>query len=398
MKQTIGRFVILLVAVIAAAGGGYWFGVKHPHESADAESATTQAKEEEKPVGEVETMVLTKGSISETITAYGTITAEPGNVKVISVPFESRVVHIAAAPGEKVEAGAEVVKVEASPDALVALQDAKNAVAATTNDLKQAEQRMNDHLATNQEISQAKQALQSAQLKLDSLVQRGVGESHLLKAEAGGVISKVDAQEGQIIPAGGPLVEIAAADRIQAVLGVQPEFAGALQRDQAVHLFPANRTGGEAIEGKIRLISQRVDPATRLVSVTVALPADSHLMLESFITGEIVRASADGFVLPRAAALPEEDGSYAIFTVKDKHAVKHDVKLGLTDAGNVQVIGEGLAEGDVVVIAGNYQLEDGMEVEVKEPTTEPSTEPKTAVSEKSEVPTKGTTKESEEKP
>jgi len=112
------------------------------------------------------------------------------------------------------------------------------------------------------------------------------------------------------------------------------------------------------------MIGERVDPLTRMVEVRVALPADSKLMLESFVTATLNRPSVEGFVVPREAALPNDDGSYTLFTVRDHHAAAHTVKRGVEGHQLVQVIGEDLKAGDSVVVRGNYLLEDGSEVEV----------------------------------
>lgn len=384
--KSIGGLLLLLVVAAAAAGGGYWYALHRGGEAkaeanSHAETEASQPAEEDKPVVPVTTVPLARRTIIETVTAYGTVAAQPGEVRALSVPFESRVVRVPAVPGQTVAPGAEIVHVEASPDALVALQEAKVAVEAATRDLKQAEERFAAHLATNQELSTARQAVTIAQLKLDSLVQRGVGQPHHLKSDIAGIITKVDVQEGQIVPAGGPLLELAAQDRVEVRLGVDPADADALKPGQAIQLLrtdrPAAAGATDSIDGHVRLVEQRVDPATRLVPVAVTLPPDTHPLLDSFVTGQIVRASADALVVPCGAVLPDEDGTYVLYTLKDKHAARHTVRLGLQDDHDVQVIADDLHDGDPVVVTGNYLLADGMEVEVKEPATGPTTEPAT---------------------
>jgi RND family efflux transporter MFP subunit len=379
--------MILLLIVAAGAGyGGYWYAQHHgtvetaekPESKSEGESASAQPAEDEKPVVPVTTTALARRTISETVTVYGTVVTQPGEVRALSVPFESRVTRILVAPGQPVSPGTEVAQVESSPDALVALQEAKNAVDASTRDLNQTRQRFNDHLATNQELSQSQQALTSAKLKLDSLTQRGVGQSRTLKSDLPAIVSKVDVQEGQIVPAGTPLVELAAQNRIEVRFGVDPADAPALKPNQPLALRLTDHTTSDAIEGHVRLIEQRVDPATRLVPVSVSLPQGTHLLLDSFVTADLTRASADALVASRNAVLPDDDGRYTLFTVKDNRAVKHTVRVGIQSDRDVQVLADDLKEGDPVVTTGNYILTDGMQVEVKEPTTEPATEPAAA--------------------
>src|SRR5207248_2928236 len=144
-----------------------------------------------------------------------------------------------------------------------------------------------------------------------------------LHSPAAGIVSKVDVQEGQIVPAGAPLVEIATGERIEVALGVEPPDALALKKGQAVELTPIGRATTQPVAGQIRVIGQRVDPTSRLVNVLVTLPAQSHLMLETFVAGKLTKATTQALLVPRGALLPQEDGGYALFTVKDGHAVKH---------------------------------------------------------------------------
>ena len=75
-------------------------------------------------------------------------------------------------------------------------------------------------------------------------------------------------------------------------------------------------------------------------------------------------ATSNARFIPRAAALPNESRSYDVFTVANNKAVKHTVKIGVQNPNEVQVIATDLHEGDSVVTVGNYELEDGMAVEV----------------------------------
>jgi membrane fusion protein (multidrug efflux system) len=54
-----------------------------------------------------------------------------------------------------------------------------------------------------------------------------------------------------------------------------------------------------------------------------------------------------------------------VFTVANNRAVRHTVKIGAGNPKEVQLIAEDLREGDPVVTVGNYELEDGMAVEIK---------------------------------
>jgi len=171
----------------------------------------------------------------------------------------------------------------------------------------------------------------------------------------------VDVQEGQIVPAGGPLVEIATGSRIVARLGVEPSDINGISPGAKVALTEVAGQSPQVVEGKVDLITKRVNPDTRLVDVFVSLPKDAGLILEGYVRGELVTASSEGLIVPREAVLSKDDG-YGLFTIKDGRAVEHTVSVGLQNDREALVKGEGLKPGDSVVVVGNYELEDGMAV------------------------------------
>lgn len=367
--KSITTWVLVLFLIAIAGGVGFWLG----HRSAGGDKEETGAKEAEpKPVAPVSVAPIRKAAISDDIIAYGSIVAPTSEVQVVSVPFESRVVKTLVAPGEPVTAGQPLIEVEASAATTLALQDARNALDAAKRDLDLVQQRFQQKLATNSELFTAQNTLKSAQAHLQSLEKAGAGGRDQLKAEAAGIVSKIDVQAGQVVPIGGPLVEVASQNQIEAKLGVEPDDAGALSAGQEVQLTPVENPGAEPVKGKVRLVGRLVDPTSKLIDVMVTLPPDSKLLLDSFVTGKLSRASAEGLLVPREAALPSEDEGYELFTVKDGHAVKHAVKIGVQNNEQVQVIADDLKEGDLAVVTGNYELEDGMQVNAQPASTQPA--------------------------
>ena len=134
--------------------------------------------------------------------------------------------------------------------------------------------------------------------------------------------------------------------------------------DQPITIFPVNNPDQPEVKASVRLITRRIDPTTRLVDVYVALPHGTKLLLDGFVRGDFARTAEDSLVIPRSAVLPEEEGGFQIFTVENNHAKKHLVKLGVQNEKEVQIVTPDLKEGDRVVTVGNYELQDGMAVEM----------------------------------
>jgi membrane fusion protein, multidrug efflux system len=351
-----GRIIALIVILALILAVAVW-RLYHP------EVAKT-AGELSGPVAQVQTAPIREGVMNENIAAYGSVIPAAGAVQSVSVPFESQVVQIMVNQGQKVSKGNDLLEIKPSPDTALQLEQAGQAYDLARQSLSYMERKFELKLATNDQVLQVKQALQQAQSRLESLKKRGVGAPRIIHADVGGLIKKVFAQEGAIVPAGNPLLEIVAQNRLEVRLGVEPDDINRVAPNQPVSLTRVNVPKAPAVTGHIRKISYGLDPATRLVDVFVTIPASAEFLLGESTSGAITVATAQGLIVPHAAVLPEGQG-YSLFTIKDNRAVKHQVQVGLRNDQEVEVKGAGLQAGESVVVLGNYELKNGMAVKVE---------------------------------
>ncbi len=309
-------------------------------------------------------MLLRKGVINEVLTVYGSVVPAPGALKTLSVPYESQVKRILVSKGQQVSEGEPLVEVEPSPDTYLQLRQARDNAQVARQSLDYMQRRFDLKLATNDQLLQAKQAFSQAQLTLQSMVDRGVDGRKELKSDIAGLVAQIFVQEGAIVPAGQRMMETVAQGRLEIRLGVEPEDISHVKVGGPVSLSDVNVPVAKATAGRIRTISQAVNPATRLVDVFVEFSSAGSFLMEEYILGRITIASGSGLIAPRSAVLPE-DNHYTLFTVNQQRAVKHEVKVGLENDKEVQVLGPNLKEGQDVVILGNYVLTDGMAVEIQ---------------------------------
>jgi RND family efflux transporter MFP subunit len=371
---------IFMVAALMAGSCavGYFLG----HRGNAAGSQDSDPADAPQPAPMVQTALIRQGHVDRKIVAYGVVTAQSGDVSVLSVPFESRVKKIDVVPGQRLDAGAAVIDLDPSSDSRLELLEAKSAAEAATQDLQQTKARYASHLATNQDLLASQQNLQTATLKLQSLQSEGAGSSKQLKSAAGGLVIRVDAQEGQAIPAGTALVEIAAPAALQVRLGVEPQDASVIHLGDQVSLQEL-RDGSSALAGTVRMVSQQVDPDTRMIDVFVALPSDPTLPMGDYLSGELSVAGADGLVVPLSAVLPDDEG-YSMFTVEQGKAVQHKVSVAAKNDQLAQISGDGLAPGQLIVVSGNLELADGMSIKTdsEEAATAPSSNDQAAEADK----------------
>ncbi|HET6247291.1 MAG TPA: efflux RND transporter periplasmic adaptor subunit [Tepidisphaeraceae bacterium] len=357
--------LLVLIAAAAGAGGGFWFA--HRGATPKPEAGADTSKTEETPVAKVTVAPIRRGTISQNITAYGTISAPANEVRALSVSFESRVAKIWVTPGQAVTEGQPLIDVAASAATTLLVEEAKTNFASAERDYNAVKTRYDQNLATNAELNTAQSALQLAKGRLQSLNQ-GMAGAGTLKSPAAGIVSRIDTQVGQIVPIGGPLLEVASHDKIECRLGIDGRDVAALKMGEEVTLRRVDARDDKPIIGHVAMIGKSVDPATHFVEVIVSLPPDASLFLNGFVTATLsVKDLPDAMIVPRSAVLPGDDGDFEVFTIDDGKAVPHSVKVGIETDDESQIVSDELKAGDNVVIVGNNELEKGMSVTVETP-------------------------------
>ena len=353
-RRILPVFALLAVAALVVR---FWLNPARPEAGPENEAAAEQT------TAFVETAQVVRKTIAEVLTAYGSVIAQPGKLQTVSLPYESRVNHVLAAPGQPVKTGDPLIEIAASPATQLLVNQARSAAELARKELQQTKERFNLKLATNQELNAAQKSATDAELQLASFQKEGADNDGIVRATSEGVVASLSVQDGQLVPAGNALLEIIAKDQVEAKIGVEPVDVGAIVPHMTISLFPVNQPVNHEINGSVRLVTLRIDPTSRLVDVYVTLPADTGLLLDGYLRAEIRRESANTLVVPRSSLLPKDDG-WQVFTIRDGHAVARAVRLGIVSGGDAEVLDSDLQDGEIVVSLGNYELEDGMAVEV----------------------------------
>lgn len=276
--------------------------------------------------------------------------------------------------GSVVRRGQVLMQLDPQDLRLAASQASAALEAARTNrDLAQAELKRYTELRAQNFVSQAvldarRAAFQSAEANMRAAQAAFRGQSNqagyaALVSDIDGVVTAVEAEAGQVVAPGTPVVRVAKAGEKEVVIGVPENRVQAL-RDVtrvAVRLWALP---GQQFSGRIREISPVADPLTRTYAVRVALPgAPASVQLGMTASVQFFdRAAGNQIKLP-LSALFQERGKSAVWVV-EKGAVKLVPVEVAGASGNELVVTSGLQPGQTVVTAGVHQLKAGQKVKV----------------------------------
>jgi len=185
--------------------------------------------------------------------------------------------------------------------------------------------------------------------------QANISARTILRSPFAGVITQVDAAEGESI---GPDQELFAVTDLSEVWVVgniyEKDLARVQLRQQAD--VTTGAYSGEVFSGKITYIGDVFDPATRTVKLRCEVPNPAmRLKLEMFVTMEVpVGTQHRGLTIPASAIQKIGEDSLVFVKISDTQFEKRVVQLRKTGEG-VEVT-EALQPGELVVTQGSFQL------------------------------------------
>lgn len=339
-------------------------------------SACTKPPVAEEPIRSVKVLTVGVDSFRSGYEFSGEIRARTESR--LGFRVAGKIVKRQAEVGQRVKAGAVLAQLDAQ-DYRLATDAARAQVAAaqTNRDLAAADfRRFQDLKAQNfisgAELDRREAALKAAQAQLEQaqaqLAAQGnqTGYANLV-ADVSGVITAVEAEPGQVVSAGAPVVRIAQDGARDVVFSV-PEDKVALMPVGAavsVKVWASDRS----LAGKVREVAASADPVTRtfLVKVALAVPDAQAPALGSTVYVQPQGAGLTGqkvIKLPTSALRQEGKGSSVWLLDKASMTVKSQPVQVATADGNEAVIAAGVEPGQLVVSAGVHVLQPGQKVSI----------------------------------
>ena len=281
-----------------------------------------------------------------------------------------------AEAGQRVRAGDVLAQLDPQDYQLSADAARAQVVAASTNrdlaaaDLKRYKDLKDQNFISGAELERRDAIYKAAQAQLEQAQAQLSGQGNQaaytrLVADVSGVVTAVDAEVGQVVAAGTPVVRIAQDGPRDVVFAVPEDKLALLKVGTEAEI--RGWAGGNSLKGTIREVAASADLVTRTFLVKVALPTQDALPLGttvSVVPQALARGSLQVIKLPTSAC--RRDGSASAVWVVDAASmtVKSQPVVIATADGNDVVVASGLQPGMLVVVAGVHVLSPGQKVTI----------------------------------
>lgn len=363
-KPGIGGAIALSLAACLAACG------EHPKQASSVSAgAPAWVGKENIVLAERETLEVGP-AIAGTLEAerQATIRAEVGG-SVVALEVE---------PGQPVSRGAVLVRLD--DDGIRDAYESSKAQVVTAEMTAELARRNADRAAqlaaggaiADRELETAQWNQQNAEAQLsDARSRLATAEKQLgrtvVRAPFSGVVAERSVRLGDIVQSGTELLTIVDPASLKYEGTVPVDALSALRVGTPVR-FTVAGAGPALVSGRVSRINPSVDPATRQVRVTVAVPnVGGRLLAGLFAEGRVASQVREGVVVP-AGSVDRRGLRPLVMRLKGGRVERVEVELGIIDQARERMeILTGLSAGDTLLLGGARGLAPGTTVRVGSP-------------------------------
>ncbi len=345
----------------------------------------------EEPVRAVKVMTVRSGSLLATQEFSGEV--RPRIESRLGFRVAGKLVSREVELGQRVRAGQVLARLDPQDYRLAADAAQAQLGAAVTNrdlaaaDFKRFRELREQNFISGAELERREATLKAAQAQVDQAqaqltTQRNQGSYATLVADAAGVVTAVEAEPGQVVSAGQPVVRVAQDGARDAVFAVPEDKLGVMRQGSAVEVrvWP----GQTQLGGRVREVSASADPVTRTYQVKVALEGKQAPPLGATVTvlPKLRSEQRVAAIKLPTSALRQDGQATAVWVLDPKTMTVQSQAVQIATAdGNDAVVAGGLQEGQLVVSAGVHVLSPGQKVTIyrEKATASLTSQPQTAV-------------------
>ena len=224
-------------------------------------------------------------------------------------------------------------------------------LASRTISAETAEERETKVKTSRAQLAQAEAVARRIRVQLDRTS---------VRAPFDGTVASKPAVVGSTVQVGTVLLSLIREGRLEVEALVSDKEIALLHIGQKAKIVSPS---GERFEGEVSLISQKVDPATRLGTVHITVPRDSGLRAGMFAVITIETAMTSSLSVAQSSVI-WRGGKACVFVVEPNGKVTlRTIIIGEQDQTRIAVT-SGVSEGEVVVTSGAAFLSEGSLVRV----------------------------------
>lgn len=241
---------------------------------------------------------------------------------------------------------------------------AKSRLVLAESEYERARQLVEAKIAPRKRLEEAQAAVASARAAFEPLeramasMQGGESNRIAVRAPLGGTVVDVASGNGRGVAAGEAILRIVDPARLWLKASVPAVEAGKIDAEvAAASRFTVTGLAGEFTPSRLVASSDLIDPHTRTLPVIFAVDNAKGMFKAGMYATVTVRTGSidDALAVPKEALIEDEGRWFVFVQSSGEEFERREVKIGIEDAGFVQVTG-GLAGDERVATRGAYYV------------------------------------------
>jgi len=351
----LSRYLLGAVVVCGLlAGGFFWYQSQQTHAKETPAAAAGMGAH----AVPVEAVPVTVGTVERVISAVGTL--ESNESVILRPEIAGRIQRINFEEGTAVKKGETLFQLDDS----IYEADAEKAQAGLELSRKNYNRARELHRKGAGTASKLDET--QSQLRVDeanAAYALTMLEKTRIRAPFDGIVGLRVVSVGDYVSPGQDLVNLESIEPLKLKFSIPQTALTSVALGQTIDIT-VDAYPGKTFSGEIYAIDPLIDEATRSLVVRARIPNAERLLRPGlFVTVKLTVERREGAVLAPEEAVVSQGATRLVFRVVDGKAMTVPVKLGYRQNGMVE-ISEGLAPGDVIVLAGYQKLGNGAPVMV----------------------------------
>lgn len=361
MNKTL-KWATVTLAGIAVAAGFFWLGTRQGAQNQPSNSGPAAGNIPAKAAGPAPTSVdaarVKFAPLAKTISAVGSLRSD--ETVIIRPEVTGRIASIEFREGQRVTKGSVILRLDQAVQR-AEMQQAEANLALAKSRIERSRDLHAKGFISGQALDDAESAFKVAKAATDLAAARLTKLD--IKAPFSGIAGLRLVSIGDYVREGQDIVNLEEIDPLKVDFRVPEIFLRQVATGQTLQVN-LDAIPNVAFEGKVLAINPLIDANGRAVVIrAVVRNTDARLRPGMFARIRLItNDKQEGISVPEQALIPVGD-DFFVFKIADGRALRTKIDIGQRITGSVEVL-RGLAKDDVVVIAGQPKIRDGVPVKI----------------------------------
>lgn len=361
MNKTL-KWATVTLAGIAVAAGFFWLGTRQGAQNQPGNSGPAAGNIPAKAAGPAPTSVdaarVKFAPLAKTISAVGSLRSD--ETVIIRPEVTGRIASIEFREGQRVTKGSVILRLDQAVQR-AEMQQAEANLALAKSRIERSRDLHAKGFISGQALDDAESAFKVAKAATDLAAARLTKLD--IKAPFSGIAGLRLVSIGDYVREGQDIVNLEEIDPLKVDFRVPEIFLRQVATGQTLQVN-LDAIPNVAFEGKVLAINPLIDANGRAVVIrAVVRNTDARLRPGMFARIRLItNDKQEGISVPEQALIPVGD-DFFVFKIADGRALRTKIDIGQRITGSVEVL-RGLAKDDVVVIAGQPKIRDGVPVKI----------------------------------